>query len=771
MDQRSFRPKTVLHNSYQEGDGFIDLDKLWGALLRRLGVIIACVGGAIVLAALYLFTAQPLYTAMTQILLDENMSRFAEEVEDVQTAQQIDNRMSSAVEVLKSKALALRVVDEAQLDQNALVVDPPKSLVGMAKDSVRSVVAALLPGGPPASEEAKRAGRREKAAAVLRQSLTVERVGRSSVIAIAVRSPEPQLSALIARTYASAYLEEQLNANFEATERASVWLQERLTDLNARSQEAALAVEQYKSDNGLVSPRGELLSTQQLADLNSQLIVAQADAATASARYQQYRAIIDQGPDAAVDNAVVSSRDTDNSIIQDLRRRYTAIRDREQGIVQQFGADHPQALALKAERDDLSQQIYTELEQLTGNFRNEYEVASSREKSLRASIEQLAGRNSQANVSLVQLQELEQKAAALKALYESYLRRFEQASQQQSLPIAKARVISEAGVPSAPSSPRKTLTMALAIVLGLMAGGAAAGILELRERFFRTGEDVEQKLGMRFLGYLPRVGNSVAETANAAPESETVQSPMPDGEPISFRRMMRIAVEAPRSSFAETLRNARLACDVVLQGRKCRVIGIVSCLPDEGKTTVAANFAGLLAASGLRTLVIDGDLRNPGLSRMLAAEPEIGLVEVALQEVDWTQAVRVDRRSRLVIMPATSRCKTLAHTSELLSSAGMGQFLDSVREAFDVVVVDLAPLIPVIDAKAFEAQVDGFIMVSRWGATPVRAVQNLLATEPRIAAKVIGVVLNDTDMAQLARYADPGTPERLRERYAGYYQA
>src|SRR3546814_5859923 len=110
----------------------------------------------------------------------------------------------------------------------------------MIKNTVKGVVAALLPGRPPASEEAMRAGRRQKAAAVLQQSLRVERVGRSSVIAIAVRSGDPQLSARIARTYASSYLEEQLNANFDATEQASVWLQERLTDLNTRSRQAEI---------------------------------------------------------------------------------------------------------------------------------------------------------------------------------------------------------------------------------------------------------------------------------------------------------------------------------------------------------------------------------------------------------------------------------------------------------------------------------------------------------------------------------------------------
>src|SRR5690606_23228289 len=162
--------------------------------------------------------------------------RFVEEETNAQTVQQIDNRMSSAVEILKSKALALRVVDDADLAQNEWIQNPPRSVADIAKSGGRSVSGALLPSRTPATTEALQAGRREKAAAILQQSLAVERVGRSSVIALSVRSPDPQLSARIAKTYANAYLEEQLNANFQATERASSWFEERLADLNTRSQ-------------------------------------------------------------------------------------------------------------------------------------------------------------------------------------------------------------------------------------------------------------------------------------------------------------------------------------------------------------------------------------------------------------------------------------------------------------------------------------------------------------------------------------------------------
>lgn len=769
MDQVNSRQMTVFPNETPGGDTFIDLDKLWAAAVRRAGVIAVCLVVTVGLAGVYLLTTPPSYTAMTQILLDEELSRYAEEEQDMQSAQQIDNRMSSAVEILKSKALAMHVVDKGGFDRNDLLVNPPKSPLDMVKAAVRDVIGLVGSDAAPASAEQMRLGRREKAAAMLQQSLTAERVGRSSVIALSVKSADPQLSALIARTYADAYLNDKLNANFDASERASLWLQERLNDLNARAREASLAVEQYKREHGLVSPRGELLSTQQLSDLNSQLIVAQADAATASARYRQYQEIIDQGPDVAVENAVVSARDTDNSVIQELRKRYIAINDREQGIIRQFGAEHPQAVALKSEKDDVAQQIFRELQQLTGSFRNEFEVASSREKSLRDSIERVAGRNSEANVSMVRLSELEQKAAALKTLHQSYLARFEEATQRQSFPIANARVISEAGLPSAPSSPRKTLTMALSLVLGLMIGAAAATLLELRERFFRTGEDVQQKLGLRFLGYLPKLAPSRDDEKPAPQPTEAEIAAAPAGNPVSFRRMMRVAVEAPRSQLAETLRNAKFAADIMLQQRKCKVIGVISCLPGEGKSTVAANFAGLIASTGVRTLVIDADLRNPGLSRMLASEPETGLVEVVLQQTAWTSAARVDRRSRLTIMPMTTRSKQLAHASELLASTGMSRFLESVRDSFDVIVVDLAPLIPVVDAKAFEPYVDGFLFVTEWGVTPARAVQSVLRAEPQIAAKTIGVILNKTVMSELPRYADPGAPERLRSSYLSYY--
>jgi succinoglycan biosynthesis transport protein ExoP len=769
MNQRNLTLHSTVPKASDDSDSFIDIDRLIAILFRRAGSIALCVVAFVALAAIYLILSTPVYTSMTQILLDDSMTKYAEDEAPAASSQQVDMQIASAVEILKSNELALAVVDAQNLSENDTILDPGQGPVELVKSGVNLIVSALTPGGPPTSEENARNGRRQKAAAMLQQALSVERVSRSSVIAVAFRSTDKMLAARVTKAYADAYLSDQLNANFDATERASVWLQERLADLRDRSQQAALEVAKFKTENGLTSANGELMSEQQLADLNKQLIVAQADAASASARYNQFKSIVDQGPEGAVNNAAISSGQTDNSVIQDLRTRYIGVTRREQEITTNFGADHPQAVQLRTEKEDLTRQIFQELQQLTSSYRNEFEVAKSRQESLQENIRHLTGKNSESDKSIVKLNDLEQRATALKTLYEAYLGRYEEAAQQQSFPIAKARVISEAGIPTSPSSPKKTMTLGLAIVLGLMAGGALTAFQEFRERFFRVEGDVRSILGLKFLGYLPLVGKLPKERKVFQPRKTPLpETPEVPEDGASFERIMRIVLEAPRSVFAETLRNAKLASDVMFQGKSDRVIGVVSALPGEGKSTTAANFAALLASSGKRTLLIDADLRNPGLTRMLKTPPQHGLVEAVLGEVPWASAVRVDSRTKLAILPVVSN-DNLMHTSELLASQGMFNLMEHARKMFDYIVVDLAPLGPVIDAKAFAPQVDGFLFVTEWGQTPTSMVRDIVNAEPQIKQKILGVILNKTDMTELAKFSNFGATERYHHKYVSYY--
>ena len=753
-----------------QANEFIDLEQLLAVAQRRAKMVILCMIAGLVLGILYLVTTPPEYTSVTDVLIDDSMQKYAQDATSpAPAAAQLDAQVLSQVEIMKSERLARSVVAAEKLDRNNAFLYPPQSPLEWAKGEVKSVIGWFLPksGGTGKSGVSPDEAKVQRAVEILQSNLTVTRVGHSNVIEVSYLANDPQLSGSVARAYAKAYLTDQLNANFDATEQASIWLQGRIDDLRERSQAAALEAEKYRAAHGLTSTSGELLSDQQLSDLNKQLILAQADTANAFARYSQFKAIVDSGPDNAVKNATVptdkSAGGGNNAIINDLKARYLDITRREQEVASRFGEDHPQAVALRAQQADLAKQIYHELQQLTESYRNEYQVAEAREESLRKNVSKLAGQNTTDSQSMVQLRNLEQRADALSTLYRDFLSRNAQALQQASFPIAKARVISEAIDPKSPSSPKKILVLGLSIVLGMFAGAGIGAVQEFRERFFRTGEDVRDALNLNFFGYLPRLGRRVSHAkkadlpeASGAPPSQT---PSP----------LRIASRAPASSFAETLRNIKLGVDIVLHGKPCKLISFISVLPREGKTTVAANFAELCAATGARTLLIDGDMRNPGLSRALSIAPEAGLVEAILGEERWQNVVKVTTGTRLSIIPNVLGGR-LSHTSELLSGPGMANLINAARGSYNYIIVDLPPFGPVVDAKAFEQHVDGFVLVAEWGATPRNLVRTTLQNEPQIAAKVLGVVLNKTDTKKLGRYGIYGASEHYLDKYSSYYR-
>jgi polysaccharide biosynthesis transport protein len=762
----------------RDTDDFIDLERLLAVVLRQARVLILCVLIGLGLGILYLTTTPPIYMAASHVLIDERLRKIVDDTSAVANDLQTDSSMLSQIEIVRSARLAEAVVDALALDRNESFMQPPTSLlaqaVGSARWAFRSVLSlfgqqpeqAVLHSGEGYEEMLGRA-RREAAVLGLQRGVVAQRAGRSHVIAIGFQSHDPRLAAEITNAYAEAYVADQLNASFEATEQAALWLEGRITELRESSQTAALAVERYRAEHGLTAASGELVTDRQLADLNSQLALARADTARALARYQQYQSITDAGPDAAVQNATLSEEQGGSEVLNTLKTRYLTVTRREKEIADQFGAEHQQAVALRRQKADLAQQMHEELTQLAVSYRNAYEVALSRETALQENVSRASGESDEAKQSQVRLRELEQQATALTSLYQAFLTRYEEATQQSSFPISKVRVISEAGVPRSPSSPRTIVVLGLSLVLGLMMGGAVGALNEFNERFFRTGDDVRDRLGARFLGYLPMLGSAAGRKGKASRDPSAPPS-TPQGRTSRTKPEMRYAVEAPESAFAETLRNVKFASDVVLQDTPARVIGVLSALPGEGKSTFAANFAQLLAANGHRTLLIDGDLRNPGLSRGLGLGAEGGLLEAIVQERSWQTVATRDTQTGLVVVPALVRGR-FSHTGEVLASAGMKRFLQKARESFEYIIVDLPPLGPVIDAKAFAPMTDGLVVVVAWGQTPRALVRSVLTGEPAVADRILGVVLNKVNMKALSRYGSFGGSEKYVNQYSNYY--
>ncbi|MEI9426799.1 MULTISPECIES: polysaccharide biosynthesis tyrosine autokinase [unclassified Mesorhizobium] len=761
-----------------DGDDFIDIERLLGMAARQAKVVGVCAIIGLFLGLLYLQTTPPKFVSVSSVLIDEGLNKIVDDISATSTTMQTDSAILSQIEILTSTRLAAVVVDKLKLDQNDAFMNPPQSALAQGVGMIRGLIQYVHPSqstpgagdisklDPAARDALIATSRRDYAILKLQNEIRADRVGRSYVIALGYQATDPGLAKAITKAYADAYLADQLDASFDATERAAVWLQGRLTELRESSQQASLAVEKFRAEHGLsANSDGQLMSDKQLADLNAQLIVAQADTARASARYQQYKSIVDSGSDNAFKDAAISSDQPSSAVIAALKTRYLTVAKRQQDVEANFGPQHPQAVALAKEKADISAQIFGELKQLTQNYRNEYEVALARETALRANVAAAQGKSSIDNQSQVKLRDLDQKATALTTLYQTFLGRYEEAAQQQSFPVGKIRIISDASTPLAASSPRTVIVLGLSLVLGVLMGAGFGGLNEFNERFFRTGEEVRDRVGLKFLGYLPTIGSKpTKEDKPDEPDLKVARSPAA----IERRARMRVSIDAPASMFSETLRSAKIAFDVVMEGQASRVIGVVSVLPGEGKSTVAANLAGLLAANGARTLLIDGDLRNPGLSRSLGMEAEQGLMEAVVSGQTWQSVGKIDRQTKLAIIPAVSRGH-FSHTSELLSSAGMRRFIENAKETFEYIVVDLPPLGPVVDAKAFAPLVDGFVLVAEWGRTPRAMVRSMLESEPYVANKIVGAVLNKVDLKKLAKYGSFGASEKFFDKYSSYY--
>ncbi|OBQ77229.1 polysaccharide biosynthesis tyrosine autokinase [Mesorhizobium sp. WSM3873] len=774
LDKRMPLPST----EPEKGEDFIDIERLLGMAARQAKVVAVCAVIGLFLGVIYLQTTPKQYTSLASVLIDDGLNKVVDDISAVSATQQTDATILSQIEILNSARLASEVVNKLKLDQNQEFMNPPQSALAKGIGFLRGIVGYFRSGGgneipgienvDAATREAMmKAATHDYAVLVLQTGLMADRNGRSNVISIGYQSTNPALATAITKAYADAYLADQLNASFDATERAAVWLQGRLTELRESSQAAALAVEKFRAEHGLsANSDGQLLSDKQLADLNAQLIVAQADTARASARYQQYKAIVDSGSESAFNDSAIAADQPSSSVIIALKTRYLAIAKRLQDVENNFGKDHPQAVALAKEKADVSAQIFGQLKQITESYRNDYQVAQARETALREKIATQAGKSSIDNQSQVRLKELDQQAQALTTLYQTFLSRYEEASQQQSFPVGKVRIISDASMPLTASAPRTLRVLALSLVLGLMLGAGCGGLNEFNERFFRTGEDIRDRVGLKFLGYLPTIGGGKAKESK--PDDLPADGKVTSLSAAEKRARMRVSLDAPASMFAETLRNAKIAFDVVMEDKGSRVIGVISVLPGEGKSTVAANLAGLLAANGAKTLLIDGDLRNPGLSRSLGMESEHGLMEAVVNGQTWQSVGKVDRQTKLAIIPAVVRGQ-FSHTSELLGSAGMRRFIENAKETFEYIIVDLPPLGPVVDAKAFAPLVDGFVLVTEWGRTPRAMVRSMLESEPYIAEKITGAVLNKVELKKLAKYGSLGGSEKFFDRYSSYY--
>jgi succinoglycan biosynthesis transport protein ExoP len=560
-------------------------------------------------------------------------------------------------------------------------------------------------------------------------SLSVKRVPNSQLLDVAFESTDPELSARTLNAHLENFIEQNFRSRYEATTQASTWLADQLNELKIKvekSEDARIAYERQNSIWTLDDKQS--ITTQRLSDINKELTGAQSERMKKEALFQLAK--------SGNFDAIPEVKDTD--ILQDILKRRTGVYTEYTAALNQYGPNFPKVQRLSAQVKEFDQLIDTEKKNVINRVESDYRTARQRELLLNEALEkQKAETNHQAE-RLVQYNILKREAEANKQLYEGLLTKLKEAGISAGLRSSNIRVVDPAMVPSAPARPAKTRNIALSFLVGLIGGIGLALLREYLDNTVKTPDDIEMLTKLPSLAVVPAFGATNGNSRGL----RLLKGASSNGHPPHIEL---VSHHLPKSQTSEAFRALRTALLLSQAEHPPQVILVTSALPREGKTTAAANLAVTLAQLGDRTVLVDADLRKPGVGRVLSlgdgkyAGLSSYLAGVSSLDLVTVQHPAVENLSAIPTGPLPP------NPADLLSSHRMADAIAELRRKYKFIVIDTPPIMAVTDAVILSVQSDGVVLVVRSGETPKVAftrTRDLLAS---VKCRVLGVVLNAVD--------------------------
>jgi polysaccharide biosynthesis transport protein len=628
--------------------------------------------------------------------------------------------LDTEVRILRSDLLALQVIRQLNLDKPSAA--PAKA------------------GSLPLTTDAFDANSQQTSAALgeFKGSLRVSLAPNTRVIEIGYRSPDKNLAARVVNTLASTYVEQNFKTRFESTMQASDWLSKQLVDLQMKVESSQEKLVQFqKAHNILGVDEKQNLTTVKLDELNRDLTSAEAYRMD---KESVYRLVQSGDPDAVIAassslSSAGSATGGQSSMLEKLRGQQSELKMQAAQLGTQFGPAYPKVAQLNSQIKEIDSQIVAEMKKTVARLHGDYMAALQRENMLRAALDKQKQEANDLNESAIQYNLLKRDVDSNRTLYEGLLEKLKEAGVTASLRSNNFRIVDPARVPEAPTEPNIPRNLALALALGLSTGMGLVFVLEALDNTVRTPEQAQAISGLPSLGMIPLGSRMVSVSGSNKPQLAAGSSK----EAVELVTQVR-----PQSKMAESYRALRTSLLLTSAGTPPKVILITSALPQEGKTTTSINCAVVLAQKGSRVLLIDADLRRPGVHKTLGMGPCVGLSNVLTGSTVLQQAiVRSTILPSLFILPAGT---PPPNPAELLASSNMHDILAELRHEYDHIVIDTPPTLSVTDAVIMSTRADAVVLVIRSGQTTRQALQRSRDLLAQVNARVSGVLLNAADL-------------------------
>ena len=657
------------------------------------------------------FKMKPLYQSTARVEVDkESQNTLPFQGVTYDEYVDMDNYIETQVKILQSETLALQTINGLNLGQYPEFggASGPLALPHSGADVTRPAILGAFLG-----------------------RLNVKREPNSNLIDVEFESGDPELAARVANAHVQNYLEQNFRSKYDATTQASGFLSEELEELRIKVKKSEDARVAYERENQIWQiDEKQNITTQTLGDLNKAVTEAQTALASSEALYRM----------AMSGNVDLLPEVRNSVVIQDLTKRKSELDDSYTAALDQYGPNFPKVLRIAEQKKDVEAQLARAQKIMVGSVEEDYKTARQHLELLQEALDRQKTDSNELAEKLVQYHILEHEAESNKQLYDSLLQKLKEAQITAGLRSSNIRVVDPALVPTAPAGPQKTRNIVLGFLVGLVGGIGLAIFREYLDNTVKSPDDIELLAGLPSLAVVPALPGSdhrhrhwPLRTRKAAPQT------------TSGPRVETLSHTQPKSQISEAFRALRTSLLLSQAEHPPQVILVTSALPREGKTTSAVNLAVTLAQLGDRTLLIDSDLRKPGIRRALSMPigKETGLSSYLAGVSNLDEIVYPH--------PAISNLATMTtgpippSPADLLSSHRMRDAISDLRRRFKFIVIDSPPVMAATDAVIVSSLTDGVLLVVRSGQTPKEAFTRTRDLLSAVKSRILGVVLNAVD--------------------------